>query len=245
MARISPAASHGDVVEVEVVSSTDKSLSVDGGRMPGRLIFGTESERTKFVHWVRLLVGDLTILARSTGILIALSERENDEALAENFDKDPAVWNTIFYSVEHDAFSALTRIHDNGKRAILKKIKGGLSPAPMRDLISKAFDAVSTKHRMLLGAATRMRNGVFAHTSENSDIVAIFTFRDLHWNDLRAYWCDMAPVALRLERSALGDRYYPRFEVDRMETAIADAHRMFDRLAPRTAFTPSPTVAHP
>jgi hypothetical protein len=204
-------------------------------------LFATDEEQVRVVRQLRLLRDDVAELSELVGILIALSRRGSDHELIKALNQNSSFWNGVLGALSTSVFVCIGRIHDTRKEAYFRKI---IEFAKTRNALSqnaKQFEQLTKAHDVLIGKVLRLRNAIFAHTSFNAPEHIAFGFEGLTWDQVEAYWRDLAQAAKALETSIFGARYDPATNIDMLNEDIGRANEVLDRMRELAVMEPSST----
>jgi hypothetical protein len=116
------------------------------------------------------------------------------------------------------------RIYDTGKGACLKRILKFTSTRKQLAEVTERFEKIETKHAKLIAQVDRLRNNVFAHSSENKALHAAFGFEGLTWDELEAFCRDLISSCDALAVAIFdGKSFGPHLEVTQFDQDLVQA----------------------
>jgi hypothetical protein len=125
----------------------------------------------------------------------------------------------------------LGRIHDDSRNAYLKKIIKRLEGYKSMAEHADRFKAIDKSHKLLLKRSRKLRDNVFAHTSDIRRLVIAFGFDGITWNLFSSYWQDIASAAEALERNLFGCSYGPMFDAHQLQDDMDKANTFLDAIS--------------
>jgi hypothetical protein len=192
-------------------------------------VFATSQEQIRIVRQMRLLRDDICELSGFLGPLIALSRREADGELVAALNRNAGFWNSVLGALSTSSFVVIGRIHDTRREAYLRKL---IEFAKTRPALSEAvtcFGRLLKSHEALIQKIVELRQTIFAHTSFDAPERFAFGFNGLTWDQIEAYWRDLAAAGQLLERSVFeGTHYGPQTSEELIDEDIARANQAFD-----------------
>jgi hypothetical protein len=165
------------------------------------------------------------------GAQLALAKLPEDDPIYEALNQHPGFWNSILLAQQTNLQVVIGRIYDTGKRACLKRILKFIRTRKPLAEIAERFDEIEAKHAGLLEKVDRLRNNVFAHSSENKLLHIAFGFEGLTWAELEAFCRDLIITCDALAVAIFeGPNFGPRLSVSQLNLDKEQAAKAWEAL---------------
>jgi hypothetical protein len=189
------------------------------------ITFSKPAEQSKFLRLVQLLTADVSELSGTLGILIALSRRSDDHALASVLNRNARFWHSLFHSLYALSFVMMGRIHDGAHGGYLREIKKALYAKAMSDVLER-FDNLEADHAHFIAKVLSLRETTF-HRERIT-----FELEGVSRDSLEAYWRDLTGATKFLEAAVFVEKSGQRFDAGMLQDDVSRANRALNSLKP-------------
>lgn len=185
-------------------------------------VFATLDEQSEQLGWLRVFADDVAELSAVVGNLLALHRHVGIETIEKRMNEHPDFWGPMLLALQTNMMVVIGRLFDIGRRTDLKSIMSFAASRKQLASEKDRFDRLATEHKSLIENANKMRNNVFAHSSQDRKLHVAFGFRDMTLNEVEEL-CRKLISASDLLASAIfeGSNFGPRLKQDQLDCDIA------------------------
>lgn len=195
-------------------------------------VFATSDEQSEILGLMRVVSNDVAELSALLGAQLALARLPENDPVYERLNQHAGFWNTILLAQQTNLLVLIGRVYDNGKGACLKRILKFIGTRRQLTQVAVLFAGIEHKYGGLLAKVEKLRNDVFAHSSENKRLHIAFGFEGLTYPELEAFCRDLMTACDALETAIFEGRSIgPRLNVNQLDLDLAEAAKAWEALA--------------